>query len=140
MSVKPRQDSIFLDTNVVAAYLLREKGRLELARKAILSGAKRGISIITVHELYTIALRLNVAEKFMEAKQLIEKAFTIHPLTQEACMKASHLRVAYGLPEVDALILATAVVNGYAKFFTFDTDFKKLDGVKVEGTTVVYLR
>ncbi len=44
-----------------------------------------------------------------------------------------------GLPEIDALILATAVVNGFSEFYTFDGDFEGLDGKRVGATLVRYL-
>ena len=130
---------VFLDTNIVAAYLFEEKNRFDIAYRVIKSSTARGISIITIHELYNLALRLGVADRFNEAKRLIEKAFKVHPLSQEACLKATELRHRYRLPEVDALILATAIANGYTKFYTFDKDFQSLHSTVIEGTEVIYL-
>jgi len=55
------------------------------------------------------------------------------------CVKASHLRKSYGVPEVDSLILATAVFLEYNYFYTFDDDFKELNNKVIEKTMVRYL-
>jgi len=136
---KLRNASAFFDTNVVAAYVFEESNRLEIAYKVIKSFAVRGISIVSIHELYNIALRLGVASRFSEAKRLIEKAFRVHPLSQEICLKAAELRHSYKLPEVDALILATAILNNYTKFYTFDDDFRPLHGTTIQNTEIYYL-
>ncbi len=137
---KAPRGSVFLDTNVVASYIFRERSRFETARRSVKSFSIRGISIITIHELYSLALRFGVADRFSEAKKLIEKAFRVHQLTQEVCIKAAELRQSYRLPEVDSLILATAIVNKYSEFHTFDNDFEDIDGREIEGTKIVYLR
>ncbi|AEM39005.1 hypothetical protein Pyrfu_1140 [Pyrolobus fumarii 1A] len=54
----PRGSSrCFYDTNVVAAYILGEEGRVEIAERVLRSCAARGISVITLHELAYIALK-----------------------------------------------------------------------------------
>ena len=58
------------------------------------------------------SIRFGVEERFTGVKKALHKLFKIVPLTQGTCIKASHLRRTYGLPEVDALILATAVTEG----------------------------
>ncbi len=139
MNGESRNVSVFLDTNVLATYIFKERGRFEIARRSVKRSTIRGISVITIHELYLIAKKLNVADRFFEAKELIEKAFRVHPLSQEVCIKAAELRYSYKLPEVDALILATAIVNKYSEFHTFDNDFQHLEGSVLEGTKIVYL-
>ena len=132
-------DSCFYDTNVLAAFMLGEKGRFGVARRVLRACSTRGISIISIHELYVVAARRGVAGRFAEAKQLIEKAFRVHGLGQEVAVRAGEIRVEHGLPEVDSLILATAVENGYRVFYSFDADFEKLNGETVGPTRIVYL-
>ncbi len=139
VSGREQSASVFLDTNVLAAYIFRERNRFETARRSVKCSTVRGISIITIHELYTLAMRLGTGDRFPEAKRLIEKAFNIHPLSQEVCIKAAELRHTYRLPEVDAVILATAIVNRYSEFHTFDRDFQHINGMKLESTKIVYL-
>ncbi len=129
----------FYDTNVLAAYMLAEEDRLEKAEKAIRSCGERGVSILAIHELAYIVLRRRLEEKLGEALLLVERVFRVHELSREAALLAARLRVEHGLPEVDALVVATAVVEGYEVFYTFDRDFEKLNDVVLDGTRVVYL-
>ncbi len=129
----------FYDTNVLAAYMLAEEGRLEKAEEAIRSCGERGVSVLTLHELAYIALRRGLGEKLGEALLLVEGVFRVHGLSRDAALLAARLRVEHSLPEVDALIMATAVVEGYEVFYTFDSDFEKLNGKVLSGTMVSYL-
>ena len=132
--------SCFYDTNVLAAFMLRERGRFETARRVLRACSVRGVSVLSIHELYVVAARRGVAERFTEAKQLIERAFKLHGITQEVSIKAGEIRLRYGIPEVDSIILATAVESGYSVFYTFDADFQKLNGETVETTRIAFLK
>lgn len=54
-------------------------------------------------------------------------------------MTAARIRLERGVPEVDSLILATAVEAGYDTFYTFDVDFRRLNGETIGQTKIVYL-
>lgn len=129
----------FYDTNVLIAYLFKERDRVEVARRVLREYTVKAISIISMHEIHVYSIRHNVENRFIEIKSLLHKLFKVEPITQDTCMKASHIRIKYGLPEVDALILATAVNEGYKHFFTFDRDFEKLNDKTVENTIIHYL-
>jgi len=130
----------FYDSNVLIAYLFLEQNRFDVARQVLKKHLTKAMSIISIHEIHAYSMRLGVEERFTNIKKSLHKLFKIIPLTQSMCVKASHLRRIYGLPEVDALILATAVIEGYPHFYTFDKDFEDLDGKKVEETLVHFLR
>ncbi|MCE4599245.1 MAG: PIN domain-containing protein [Desulfurococcales archaeon] len=134
-----RGSRAFYDTNVLIAYLFRERGRAEIARRVLREYIVKAMSIISIHEIHVYSIRYNVEDRFIEIKELLHKLFKVEPITQDVCMKASHIRIKYGLPEVDALILATAINGGYKHFFTFDRDFKKLDNDTIENTIIHYL-
>ena len=138
MTEKRQNDSCFYDTNVLAAFMLSEEGRLEAARMVLRKCSVRGISILSIHELLVVAERRSAGNRFAEAKQLVEKAFGVHGVSQEVAIRAAMLRLEHGLPEVDAIILASAVVNGYKEFYSFDADFQRLNGRVIDSTKVVY--
>ncbi|MCE4599764.1 MAG: PIN domain-containing protein [Desulfurococcales archaeon] len=58
------------------------------------------------------SIRYKVEDRFIRIKELLHELFKVEPITQDVCMKASRIRIKYGLPEVDALILATAINGG----------------------------
>ncbi len=128
----------FYDTNVLAAYLFKEENRFEAAKEALTRKGARGISVITVHEIHHLSLKFGVEKRFAEIKGTLDSLFRVIPLDQRACLRASEFRK-LGLPEVDALIFATAVTNGFNEFYTFDGDFEDLDGRRMSETVVRYL-
>ncbi len=130
----------FYDTNVLIAYLFEEKNRVNVAEKVIMKHLVKSISIISIHEIHLHSIRYGVEDRFKLVKQYIEKLFKIESLDQETCLEASRLRKEYGLPEIDSLILATAITNNYTYFYSFDKDFEKLDNKKIRNTTIYYLK
>jgi len=129
----------FYDTNVLIAYLFREACRFEVAEKLLKKHASKAISIISIHEIHMYSIKFNVESKFIKIKKLLQDLFKIIPLTQEICIKASHIRRDHNIPEVDALILASAVHSAYNHFYTFDKDFEKLDNKRIGRTIIHYM-
>ncbi|MCD6095346.1 MAG: PIN domain-containing protein [Thermoprotei archaeon] len=129
----------FYDTNILIAFLFREEERFNVAKRVLESHVVRAMSIISLHEIHLYSIRFDVEAKFFKIKKSLLKLFTIVPLNQEVCIKASALRISYRLPEVDSLIFATAVCNGYSHFYTFDRDFRELNGKRIERTVVHWL-
>jgi len=134
-----RSGSCFYDTDVVAAFMLGEEGRFDVAKRVLRRCSIRGVSVLSIHELLVVAERRGVGDRFAEAKQLVERAFRVHGVSQEVAIRAAMLRLEHSLPEIDAIILASAVVNGYEEFYSFDTDFQELNGRVIGSTKVVYL-
>jgi len=130
----------FYDTNVLIAFLFAEKDRIDIAKKVIRKHLVKAFSIISIHELYFFSVKYGVEERFKQIKEYIEQIFKVEHLTQEICLEAARLRREYRLPEVDSLILATATINNYAYFYSFDEDFKELDNERIRNTTIYYLR
>jgi len=85
------------------------------------------------------SVRFNVEDKFSGIKNLLYRLFKVVPPDQDVCIRATYIRRSYKLPEVDSLILATAVQGGYTHFYTFDDDFEELDGKRIENTVIHYL-
>lgn len=135
-----KDDKAFYDTNVLLAYLFREENRFETARRVLKRHALKAISIISIHEIHMYSIKFNVEDKFIDVKELLHSLFKITPLHQDICIKASHIRRKYGIPEVDALILASAVYERYKHFYTFDKDFVELDNKIIGETRVHYLK
>lgn len=85
------------------------------------------------------SIRYGVESKFIEVKRMLEELFNIIDLSQDACIIASRLRYSFNLPEVDSLVLASAIASKYDVFYTFDGDFKVLNGRVIEGVKVMFL-
>ena len=130
----------FYDSNVLIAYLFREEERFEVARKILGEHKLRVISIITFHEIHIYSIKHSTEKKFLKIKEALNRIFKVMPLTQGVCIRASYLRIEYGLPEVDSLILATAVEAKCKNFYTFDRDFEQLDKEMIEETIVHYIK
>ena len=103
----------FYDTNVLIAYLFREEGRFSAAESVLRKHYLRAISVISIHEIHMYSVRYGVEDRFAKVKELIHKLLKIIPINQDICLKATHIRRKHDLPEVDALILATAVHEKY---------------------------
>jgi len=129
----------FYDTNVLIAYLFKEERRFNIAKQVLRKHTLKAVSIISIHEIHMYSIKFNVEDKFINIKEPLHKLFKITPLNQNICIKASHIRRKYKLPEIDALILATAVYEKYPYFYTFDKDFEKLNDIKIEETTIYYV-
>ena len=86
------------------------------------------------------SVRYGVEDRFTKVKELMHRLFKIIPINQDVCVKASYVRRGHKLPEIDALILATAVHEKYPHFYTFDKDFEKLNNKKIEETTIHYMK
>ncbi len=136
---RSRRNACFYDTNVIAAYMLSEEERVETAEEVLEACSERGLSVITIHELVYLAIRRGLGDRLSEALMLVQSAFKIHGLGEREAIRAAGIRAEHRLPEVDSLILATAVENGYQVFYTFDSDFERLNGLRVRGTRVVHL-
>ena len=130
----------FYDTNVLIAYLFREENRFETAKRVLKKHALKALSIISIHEIHMYSIKFGVENRFMEIKEPLHSLFKIIPLSQDICIKASHIRRNYKLPEIDALILASAVHEKYKHFYTFDKDFEKLDNNRIMETIIHYLK
>jgi len=134
-----REGRGFYDTNVLIAYLFKEENRFDVAKDVLRKHTTRALSIISIHEIHMYSIKFGVENKFLEVKTLLHKLLRIEPLNQDICFKASHLRKTYKLPEIDSLVLATAVCLKYKHFYTFDKDFKELNNNVIEETLVHYL-
>lgn len=129
----------FYDTNILIAYLFKEERRFNIARHVLRKHSLKAVSIISIHEIHMYSIKFNVEDKFINIKESLHKLFKITSLNQNICIKASHIRKKHKLPEIDALILATAVNEKYPYFYTFDKDFEKLNGKRIEKTTIHYI-
>ena len=129
----------FYDTSVLTAFLFGEEDRFEIFREVLEKHVTRAISIISIHEIHACCLKFGVEERFAGLKEILHKLFKIVLLDQGACIEASYMRKVHELPEIDSLMLATAVRGGYGHFYTFDRDFEKLNGNKLGATVIHYL-
>jgi predicted nucleic acid-binding protein len=102
--------------------------------KAIQSGACRGvISDITLLELLVLPLRqerLDVADEY-EILLTNFPNLTLAPVTRTVILKAASIRAATGLKTPDALIIATAMVQGATLIITNDRQWKRVTGIEV---------
>ena len=134
-----KEDGGFYDTNVLIAYLFKEEEKFSIAKIVLEKHTVRAISIISIHEIHWFSTKFGIEEKFVELKKFLHKLFIVEPLEQSVCTLASHLRKNYNLPEIDSLILATAIHFEYEHFYTFGSDFKELNNKTIKRTQIHYL-
>ena len=127
------------DSNVLIAYLFKEENCFEVAREILSKHESRSFSIITLHEIHYYSIKYGVERDFLKIKDALTKIFRIIPLTQEICITASQLRRKYNLPEVDSIILSSAIEYSNQYFYTFDRDFKQLNLKKIKNTQIHYI-
>ena len=135
-----KDNRAFYDSNILIAYLFREEGRFETAREVLKKHLSKAISIISIHEIHMYSIKFNVEDKFIKIKESLHNLFKIIPLNQDICVETSHIRRRYRLPEIDALILATAIHEKYTHFYTFDKDFEELNKIRIKETMIYYLK
>ncbi|PUA32933.1 MAG: hypothetical protein B9J98_03340 [Candidatus Terraquivivens tikiterensis] len=138
-SGKPLRDSALYDSNVLIAYLFREEERFHKAKGALAKHSNRYMSMISIHEIEYYSRKIGVETKFMEIKPKLYKLVRPLQVDQEVCSYAISLRDLEKLPEMDALIAATAIRYGINYLYTFDEDFARLHNRSVQGTVMIKL-
>lgn len=129
----------FYDTNVLIAFLFKEQDRFEESREILAKHMSRASSIIALHEIYYYALKLGVVDKFLAIKSRLGELVKTEGITEDICYAASELRMKYKLPEIDSLILSTAISLHYPIFYTYDADFMKINGKRINNTLIKHL-
>ena len=133
------RDKVLYDSNILIAYLFAEKERFDKAKKVLRKYSNRFISMLSIHEISYYSKKMSIEERFIDIKPKLNQLVKPLAIDQEVCLQASHLRVAYGLPEIDALIAATAVRYDMNYFYTFDEDFGQLHNKKIQNTRIIKL-
>ena len=126
--------SFLIDTDISSAHL---KGRLSLAARFVQYGGRLHISVISVAELRTWALRAQAPASRAQAVQLFLQSLTILEIDEQvadcyAALRATQLDTGTPSPRFDLMIAATALVHQ----LTFVTHNTK-DFVGIPGLTVV---
>lgn len=132
-----RRDKAFYDSNILIAYLFAEEDRFDIAKEALAKHQERYTSIISIHELGYYSTKMNVEERFFRIKPKIYQLVKPLSLDQEVCLRAIQLRSTYKLPEIDALIAATAIHHNINYFYTFDEDFRNIQNKKIQNTKII---
>jgi len=102
------KDKALCDSNILIAHLFSEEERFDEAKEVLAKRSLRYISIISIHEIGYYAKRMEVEEEFIKIKPKLHKFIKPLEIDQETCIQATTLRTMEKLPEVDALIAATA--------------------------------
>ena len=116
---------ILIDTNLLIAFHTR---RLDEKTKAELEKESTRISIISWFEFEKWMLKHEKGAQRAFVRQRLENTFETVSLDVNTCRKAAELSHTYGLSTADALIYATAQVNGWT-LATSDSDLKGKPGV-----------
>lgn len=104
---------VVLDSSVLIA-LLDENDIHHVAVKRQFEGSEDQceISVLTFTEAMTAPLTVN-PRSGEKIRQVLSRAVSsVHPVTEQIAVKAARVRVATGLKTVDAIISATALVEG----------------------------
>lgn len=113
------------------------KGDRQLWQRFTQYGGRLHVSVITVGELYTWALRASASPKRLTALLDLLKDVTLHDVTADVGRKFGELRAGLldagqGTPDIDLLIGATALVHGFTLVTHNVQDFLHLPGLRVE--------
>ena len=119
---------IGLDTSILV-YLIEGNEKAEqLISKAIQKKDILLISVVTIAELYKYSHKQKLSP--VDKKELfttltdIEKGFEVVDLTPDIARKAASISHGTDLHMMDALILATVIIEDCDKFYTTDSDFR----------------
>lgn len=106
---------VVLDSSVLIA-LLDESDIHHVAVKQYFEGSEDQceISVLTFTEAMTAPLTANPRSGERIRQALTRAVSSVHPVTEAIAVKAARVRVATGLKTVDAIISATALVEGVA--------------------------
>lgn len=115
-----------LDTNVVIDFC---NGRLPTTAKNILVNIEPCISVITHIELFS-SLRITETER-LRLEQFIGITTIFDVIHKEIVVKSISLRQLYKTPLPDAIIAATALVNGLSLMTRNIDDFKRIEGLDI---------
>ena len=103
-------------------------------RDALGSGRNpAGTSILALGELLVRPLaegRLDLVDQY---RRVLSNGFglTVWEVSREAVQRAAAIRVRHGLKMIDALHVASAIVNGAGAFLTNDGAFRRVDELQV---------
>ena len=113
------------------------KGDRQLWQRFTQYGGRLHVSVITVGELYTWGLRAAASPKRLPALLDLLNDVTVHEVTVDVGRKFGELRASLldagqGTPDMDLLIAATALVQGFTLVTHNVQDFANLPGLSVE--------
>ena len=109
---------IGFDTGFFVKFAERKEETLSTWQK-IENGKENGvISVVTLYELRTLALKGAMKVEFEEIKNLIYECLLVVPLTPEIADRAAFLSHGTGIHMADALILASLLEAGCKEVYT----------------------
>jgi len=143
--MRTRKDSSLrlVDTNIFLCLAFEDPGHLhcgEFLDRTLTEECKLLLSSIQITELYTPFLRAQDNQGLERMKSEIRKLQPkIRNVDQEIAEMAAELRSTVRTPEgrwlalADSIILATAIMEEVDVLYTIDTDFAKVNQIKVEA-------
>jgi len=126
--------SYLLDTDTCSAHL---KQRSSVTNRFLQYTGRLHVSVVTVGELMTWALRANAPPRRLQGVEDLLKDVVVLDVTEDTARKFGELRA--GLldsgrptPEMDLLIAASALVHGLTLVTQNVKDFVHISGLAVE--------
>jgi len=125
--------SFLLDTDICSAYM---KGNAVVQNRFMQYGGRLHISVATLGELYTWALRANASPRRMHGLLDLLRDVVVLDATPDVARKLGETEAALldqGLPvsEFDLLIAATALLHGFTLVTHNVQDFKHVPGLTI---------
>lgn len=119
-----------LDTNAIIYHLKDDEGMVVFFEKIFESGFPLYVSTITEVELFGFSL---LSQGEAEAVTNFLTTVVIIPLDSRIARIAGSLRRQYGIKIADSVIAATALITHTTLVTRNVKDFKKVDGLVLEG-------
>jgi len=89
----------------------------------------RGVSVVTIHEIYRIDLEREGREVAKLRSETIRRDFDVVDMDYEMAIRSAELRSRYRIPMADSVIAATAQIHG-CPVVSDDPHFQKIEGLK----------
>jgi len=89
----------------------------------------RGVSVVTIHEIYRIDLEKEGREVAKLRSETIRRDFNVVDMDYETAVRSAELRSRYRIPMADSVIAATAQIHG-CSVVSDDPHFQKIESLK----------
>jgi len=123
------QRSVF-DTRFFVEYFYSDDDEaLTRLKEDLRSTRERGVSVVTVHEIYKIVLEREGSEVAKLRVETIRRDFEVVDMDYELAIESAEIRRKYRIPLADSVIMVTAQRWG-CPVVTDDPHFEKVKEVK----------
>ena len=117
------------DTRFLIEHYYSANGNVQQRTKLeLMANKRRFVSVISIHEMYSLTLKNEGRETAKLRTSLISKDFRVIDVNPSIAVKAAEIRHRLAIPMADSLIAATSLVLG-GTCVSDDPHFKTVEGL-----------